>query len=245
MKIFRDLQLEGWENRDEIIERHDGMIPSVLNNLGKMRDALMSMNQAKIKRRKREAGYEIRLWQSKLIDYVLEDNERQFHWFYETKGNVGKSWLANHMVTHHNFSFVKPGKNADMAESLVSQFTGHSRFVFDLTRSCKTEDVSTFGQVPDIIEDLKNGRICRKKYMSDQLEVPMPTVVVVFANTPPPEWDEEAWEVADAGKAPWSVDRYNVFNMRRTSFINKFGSVESDAVSVDTDTSVCKHRKIK
>ena len=216
--MLKDRGLENW---DLVLNECDAWgCPSVVRQKRQIEELIMTGAHCALRRKRQAEKISLRPWQTKLIAYLDVKQPRAFHWFWEDKGNVGKSFLVRYLMERKDYILVKRGSNADMAENIVNQHNSRTMakgcFVLDLTRSCDPNDKSSFGQVPDLIEDLKNGYIVRKKYTGGVHSFDMPTTVVVFANCPPPD-------------GVWSEDRYgSTWNMRTCSFINKFGKVDAE-----------------
>lgn len=216
-KVMAALREKGPEDWDLIMTEMDAWgNAQVIKALKGMKEVLTEEGQTKMRRKRKADLMPMRPWQASLIEYILNVKfDREFIWLWESEGNIGKSWLVDLLITKHNFILCKKGSNADMVENICSQYNGvtgaNGGFVFDLTRACDPTDAATFGMVPDLVEDLKNGRIIRKKYQAGMYEFQKPTTVVIFANCEPP-----------AGA--WSKDRYGqVWNMRSVEFTNRFG----------------------
>ena len=164
----------------------------------------------------------LRIWQRKLVDFLTSDDarcNRKIYWFFESKGNIGKSYLCNHLQVVYNFIAIDKGKHADMVENIWQKYTPvtarRRSFIFDFCRDQRAGDRSTWGAIPALIEKLSNDApLNRAKYTSDSMWFgPNKPVIVVFANSPPPNED-----------ALFSEDRLDrsTFNLRSVSFCNKF-----------------------
>jgi len=136
----------------------------------------------------------LRPWQSALLWIVNSDPcPRTIHWMWETKGNVGKSWMANYLGCLHGATVLTAGKKVDMAYIYAQKPT--RIVVFDLSRTTEPSDGKSYlDGIYSLAEDLKNGRVVSTKYESKTVYFQSPHVVF-FANFPP-----------DMTK--WSDDRY-------------------------------------
>ncbi|AXL65927.1 replication-associated protein [Tentweb spider associated circular virus 1] len=129
----------------------------------------------------------LRIYQARIDRMVkLPPDPRTIHWFYDERGNTGKSWMTNWLMLNHGAICFSNGKSADIAYA----YSGERIVVFDFTRSM--QDVLNY----QVIEELKNGRIFSPKYESCCKLFPRPHVIC-FANWLP-----------DYGKM--SADRWDI-----------------------------------
>ena len=119
-------------------------------------------------------------WQTEIMDIIQEKpDERTIHWFWEDKGNVGKTSLCKYLVIKHG-ALMLTGKSNDMYR-MISKFPDKNKlFIVDCPRS--QQDYINY----DAIEQIKNGFIFSGKYNGVQLVFNYPHVIV-FANIPPDE----------------------------------------------------------
>lgn len=231
-KVVLALKEKGMDHWDEVLDDHQGWIPSVINGKRKIEEAIMAYDACKRNRERGKAEIVLRPWQGAVIKYLdREPSDRCFHWFWETQGNTGKSFLAEYLISHMGFMNLVKGKQADMAEMIYAQFCPKTakaaRFIIDLSRDCLTEDRGSFGAIPAMVENILNGRVTRMKYTAEPMMFDRPSTIVIFANCPPPGYDVETGTAVVRGdgtvEGPWSPDRYErTWNMRSCKFINKF-----------------------
>ncbi len=120
-------------------------------------------------------------WQSEILKLVQKTpDSRSVHWYWESKGNVGKSFLTKYLVMRFN-ALVVSGKATDIFHQIAKR---------------EDEGLATTIAVLDIprtqlgflsyqaIESLKNGYINSGKYEGGQY-ITDPCHVVCFANEPP------------------------------------------------------------
>ncbi len=136
-------------------------------------------------------------WQKDVCDIVkepCEGRDRRIHWYWDVKGEIGKSAVINHLIdTRH--AMIVTGKAADIAYSI---------------RTWKEK----FGEVPEIVcvniprsnkdlalsygtlEAIKDGAIYSGKYESMMLRC-APIHVLIFANKQPDLtlYSEDRWRV--------------------------------------------------
>lgn len=134
-------------------------------------------------------------WQSTLRSKILEvPPDRKVSWWWESTGGVGKSFMAKHLVLHHDALLVQVMKKADMLHLLIKSFKASTRcVVFDLTRSSEAGSVAV---IYEALEMLSNQFICSGKYDSQSIHTPK-CHLIVFSNYPP-------------DRAAMSADRWDV-----------------------------------
>ncbi len=116
----------------------------------------------------------LKYWQVKVVEKLLEQDNRTILWVWEAEGNVGKTWLGQYLESIHGAFLCQLGKKADLAFAYDYQ-----RIVaFDLTRSDK-EFINY-----SLIESFKDGRLFSSKYESKIKKFPS-CKVVVFSNYQP------------------------------------------------------------
>lgn len=134
---------------------------------------------------------QLRPWQSGVLRIISEPpDSRKIYWYYDTKGNVGKTALAKYLCFHHKARLIG-GKTAD---ALFAATDGYRErypiFIVDIPRA-------QGNKVPyAALEALKNGLGFSSKYESKQYMGP-PAHVFVFANMPPDRnmLSEDRWVV--------------------------------------------------
>nr|WAE42491.1 MAG: replication associated protein [Cressdnaviricota sp.] len=135
----------------------------------------------------------LRPWQ-RMIEMIfeMEPNDRTIHWFWEGKGNIGKSAFVKYMVVKHKALFCDGGKKSDIINLVFNNNMDECKCViWDLPRSTK-------GSVSySSLEAIKNGMICNTKYETG-VKVFDPPHIFVFANYPPDKPDElssDRWNI--------------------------------------------------
>lgn len=125
----------------------------------------------------------LREWQQKIVDLVTSDceDDRSINWYWEEKGNVGKSALVKYLCVKHN-AIVCSGKSADM-KYMISKYmekhgTGPEIVIFDVPRTCMNY-ISYTG-----IEEIKNCCFSSSKYESNMVIIP-DLHILCFANSEP------------------------------------------------------------
>ena len=140
----------------------------------------------------RIGGINLYPWQRDVLTIVNEENtDRTVFWVQDTNGGVGKSILANHIVSCEGAALfhdmdVKNNSYMYQYEPVV---------IFDLPRLYVPTNM-------ELIENLKNGEVNSTKYEPVKKRFP-PPVVIVFSNHQP---------TLDH----LSLDRWRVLRLERT-----------------------------
>lgn len=173
-----------------VMARHSNFIRQALNFRDEVdrETALRASLQAAV----------MRPWQQRLLDIVREEaHPREILWMWETRGNVGKSWMAKYLSVMEDALVLEPGRRQDLAYIYAQNQKRIT--IFDLARTVAPDPDCPRGPLDviySLMESLKNGYLISTKYESRRLYFPVPHVIV-FANFEP-----------DYTKM--SADRYNV-----------------------------------
>lgn len=144
------------------------------------------------------ADVALRSWQQDLMLKLSgPPDPRKILWYYETEGNVGKSFMATYLSRNHGALVISNGKTSDIAHV----YDSHPIVVWDLSRS--SLEYINYGPM----EDIKNGRIFSPKYDSCVKYFPVPHVVV-FANfqCPSGKFSVDRLEELDLGYVEPTID---------------------------------------
>ena len=138
-------------------------------------------------------------WQQDILDIIdTKPDGRTCHWFYDTDGNIGKSYLTTYLMCIDKAYCPAVAKAADI-------YCGYTNFepviIFDIPRS----KLEFSDHIYPVIEDFINGRIFSPKYQSTAKVFAKPHVIV-FSNEPP-KYEN------DKGHKTLSADRWNVHNL--------------------------------
>lgn len=123
-------------------------------------------------------------WQTQVIDLIeKEPDARRINWFYDAKGNNGKTTLCDHIISEYeDVMYFTGGKATDIcSQALLHDEDGKGLKVclFDFTRTCE-------GKVSYAsMEALKNGLINSPKYKGGSLRLDYYPIIIVFANFKP------------------------------------------------------------
>lgn len=136
-------------------------------------------------------------WQKKLWDILKEPcgDSRTIHWYWESKGNVGKSTFIRHLLITKTDTpmIVVSGRKQDIFHGIISA-EPKPRIVFI--------DVSRRGKVNyDALESVKNGFFFSPKFESAMCLFEIPHIVV-FSNAEPDYlgWSEDRFHVVEIGE---------------------------------------------
>lgn len=139
---------------------------------------------------------DLRPWQSKIMDMLSSQSDRQVLWVCDPTGNSGKTYLSNVLEFKHNFQCFTGGKFADLAYAVDPERAG---YVIDLAR-CSEEFVCY-----NFMEQLKNRRVFSTKYDSGTKYL-RSGKLVVFSNFPPllDKLSRDRWQLVELVLTPLS-----------------------------------------
>ena len=134
-------------------------------------------------------------WQKNIENiYLTPPNDRTIHWFWEDKGNIGKSAFIKYMIVTHKVLFCSGGKYTDIMNLVFNQDMDKCNAVFfDIPRANK--GCISYAS----LESIKNGMVCNTKYETGVKVFNSPHVFV-FANFPPenPELlSDDRWDIVE------------------------------------------------
>lgn len=142
----------------------------------------------------------LRPWQAGLKAKLdLPPDDRKIHWYWESTGNVGKTWFAKYMVSMHEAKCLPYGKMDNMAY-LLPAHQGKA-ILFNIPRTVNPEFMSS---VYTLAETIKDNMVVSYKYVPQEVDLGAQHVVI-FANFEP-----------DMTK--WSPDRYDIQEIRPDPF---------------------------
>lgn len=134
----------------------------------------------------------LRPWQQDLMEILKTvPNTRTVHWYWDDKGNVGKSWFCKYVkyIYPQDCALLTSGRSTDVAH----MYNCERIAIFDLPRS--NEERINYG----MIEQIKDGKVFSPKYDSHTKVCACPHVVC-FANFLPE-------------RAALSQDRWHIVNI--------------------------------
>lgn len=139
-------------------------------------------------------------WQQDVIEMIEKDsqNKRQITWYWEPKGNVGKSYLCKYLSIKYD-AIIASGKKNDVLNQIKNWLDTHPNkhpkvIILDVPRG--SYDYVNY----PCIEEIRGGCIYSGKFEGGVCRYLKPTMVV-FANEQP-EYNQ------------WSVDRYDTIEIK-------------------------------
>lgn len=141
-------------------------------------------------------------WQQTLYDKLEEaPDDRKIYWYWENKGNVGKTFFAKYLAATKLATVLDCSKKADLSYMLKEHEGGI--VLFNIVRSI---DDQYMQHVYTLCEQIKDDMVINTKYES--CRVPLGDQhVVVFANQPPDrtKWSEDRYVVKEIDvTSPWN-----------------------------------------
>jgi hypothetical protein len=137
----------------------------------------------------RMANVQLRSWQLGLLSVVNgEPDNRSVYWFWDAKGNTGKSFMVDYLLANKGAIVFTHGKMHDIAHAYNYQKV----VCFDLARTQEEK----LDAVYMALECFKNGRMFSGKYESTTKTFEIPHVIV-FANFAPDKTklSEDRWKI--------------------------------------------------
>lgn len=150
-------------------------------------------------------------WQKELFRILDEpSDQRTIYWFYDKKGNTGKSMIAKLLCARYG-AILTGGRALDMKYA-IARFHEIEEFypktiICDIARSqiVKNSNMLNHSEVYSGLEQLKNGHFFNSKYESGQSLSIDHIHLIVFANAPP--------EIDMMSDDRWNVIRINDYDM--------------------------------
>jgi len=136
-------------------------------------------------------------WQKDIENMILTDpDDRSVHWYYDKKGNIGKSAFIKYCVVKHKALFCSGGKMSDIMNLVFNQDMDTCNCVlFDIPRANE-------GHVSySALESIKNGMVCNTKYETGVKIFNAPHLVC-FANFKPDDMTKlsaDRWHIVNLG----------------------------------------------
>lgn len=130
-----------------------------------------------------------KVWQKEVLGKSeLKPDGRKVHWYWESDGCVGKSFLARYLCANRNVYYITGGKQQD----ILFGYNNEDIIVYDLPRVCEEHMQAVYST----IECFKNGMYLSTKYDSRQRFFNTPHVFV-FANYEPDYTmlSQDRWDV--------------------------------------------------
>lgn len=138
---------------------------------------------------------QLRPFQEKIVNIIKEEpDDRTIYWFWDKKGNIGKTSLAKYICINFNAIFLS-GKANDCKSAIVSYSKtkkAPDTCIFHFTRN--QEEYISY----QALEEVKDGIFFNGKYESSMFVMNSPHVIV-FANFPPKmhELSVDRWAIEE------------------------------------------------
>lgn len=145
-------------------------------------------------------------WQLNVLDIIKgEPDPRKIYWFWEAKGNSGKSSLCTWLMDNRGARVVS-GTCKDILYILAELESFPKIIVIDIPRSNDAAHISY-----QLIEQLKSGRLCSTKYKGVIKRFNIPHILI-FANIEPDmlSLSLDRWEIYWINKKKQSLHRKNI-----------------------------------
>lgn len=129
-------------------------------------------------------------YQAEIIDIIKkEPDDRTIHWFFDEKGNIGKTSFTKYLMYHYK-AILLEGKKNDIL--YVASLNDSDIYIYDIERSL--EDFVSYGA----IEKIKNGCYMSSKYESSVILRNCPHVII-FANFRPDidKLSADRWDIRE------------------------------------------------
>jgi len=129
-------------------------------------------------------------WQRKIVELTeTEPDDRSINWYWDIKGNIGKSALVRYLVIHKGALLVS-GKSADIKYQIANCKQPPDLIVYDIPRTAQNYINWT------ALEEIKNGIFCSSKYESKMVMMNSPHIFC-FANFEPDTdvMSEDRWNI--------------------------------------------------
>ena len=126
---------------------------------------------------------------------ICKSDRRSIHWFYEPKGNVGKTIISEYLHIFHG-AIITGGSSSDMKHAIArwKEITGSSPVIIivDVARSDRLTEESC-----KALESIKNGLFFAGKYESAMVHSAAKPHVLIFSNRKPEKkyFSKDRWKI--------------------------------------------------
>lgn len=150
---------------------------------------LIIQDRNKASRKRAAEEVELRDWQKKAVQKLMDQDNRKILWVIDEKGNNGKTFLASYLADKYGARIFENGRSAD----IKYMWNGEDIIIFDLVRS--SQDHINY----EVIEQIKNGRFNSTKYECKEKTIGFGKHVkmIVFTNNEPEreKLSDDRWDV--------------------------------------------------
>ncbi len=137
--------------------------------------------------------HSMRPWQTQVLGWCDEEDDRSIKMIYDTVGNSGKSIMAEYLEYHEKAFELPPMRVMEDIMQFVYSFKTQKVYLIDMPRAMKKDKLGEFYAG---LECLKNGVCYDKRYCGKKRRMDRPQIIV-FTNVLP-EWSfmsADRWEV--------------------------------------------------
>ncbi len=134
-------------------------------------------------------------WQQEILNILeTKPDSRTIHWYWDSSGNIGKSYITKYIDIKHDI-IIADGKK----DNIFNQVKLHMEakkipriIILDIPRH--NLEYINYG----VLEQLKNGLIYSGKYEGGKCRFPYPHIII-FANSPPikHKLSLDRWKITD------------------------------------------------
>lgn len=171
-------------------------------------------------------GVKLFNWQQEIVNIIkTKPDKRKIYWYYETKGNMGKSSLVRHIAIKNQGRFiVVGGKKSDIFFGIQDFHKKRGVFPKIIFIDIPKADLNYISW--GAIEKIKDGLFYSGKFESGMVLMNKPHVIC-FANRPPPNEDKmsvDRWVVTDIKESRRieSLEKVTLFILYSLYFLIKF-----------------------
>lgn len=135
-------------------------------------------------------------WQQSILDLCkTTPNNRTINWYWESKGNTGKSFLAKYICLIHE-CVIAEGKKNDVFNQVNTMLENEILPTIVILDIPRFNNFTNYG----VLEQLKNGLMYSGKYEGGQCVFPSPHLII-FANDKPDEsmMSKDRWNIVHIG----------------------------------------------
>lgn len=135
-------------------------------------------------------------WQKSVLDICDSDNEpRTIHWYWESKGNVGKSFLCKYIVIKYD-AIICDGKKENIFNQVLTYMNTKNKEPKIVICDIPRESLHFLNYA--VIEQLKNGLIYSGKYEGGTCIFDHPHVIILCNEEPAKEkLSKDRWHIVE------------------------------------------------
>jgi len=150
------------------------------------------------------------IWQIEAKNILLKkSNDRTIYWFFDIKGNKGKSQFIKYLVINYNGAFLDAGTKRDLINLIFNTDMNKCKLV--LLDICRSEGNEVNYSA---IESIKNGLVCNTKYETGFKAFNSPQIAI-FSNYPPitESLSTDRWKIYEIVSICEPLKEYKINNL--------------------------------